>query len=57
MQDFSGKKRNWENGTIEKRMGPVTCLVLIQGKCRQKHVDHFLAHQIKGNNSKQPDDK
>ena len=31
LQDFSGKKGRWEKGTIEKRLGPVTCSVRIQG--------------------------
>ena len=56
VQDFSGKKGKWEKGTIEKRIGPVTYLVRIQGKSKKIDVDHILAHQTEGTKNKQPDD-
>ena len=45
-----GKKR------IEKRLGPVTYFVRIQGKFKQILIDHILAHQTEGTKNKQLDD-
>ena len=55
VQHFSGMKEKWEKGTIEKRLGPVTYLLKIQGKSKQINVDHILAHQTKGTKNKQPE--
>ena len=55
VQEFRGKKEKWEKETIEKRLGPVSYLVKIQGKSKQINVDHILAHQTKGTKNKQPE--
>ena len=43
--------------TIEKRLGPVTYSVRVQGKSKQILIDHILAHHTEGTKNKQPDDK
>ena len=55
VQVFSGKTGKWENGTIEKRLGPVTYLVRVQGKSKKTHVDHILACHFENTSNKQPD--
>ena len=55
VQIFSGETGKWENGTIEKRLGPVTYLVRVQGKSKKTHVDHILARHFENTSNKQPD--
>eukprot|EP00117_Sycon_ciliatum_P048584 scpid24912/ scgid3571/ Uncharacterized protein K02A2.6 len=38
-----GSKPKWLEGTVEKRLGPITYLVSVCGMLRQVHIDHLRA--------------